>query len=69
MGALPKRKLSKGRTARRRSHLALKPVQLVPCPQCHQPRRPHHICPNCGFYHGRTVIAVKSASKGKEATA
>jgi len=31
-------------------------VQLQPCPQCRKPRRPHHICPNCGYYAGREVI-------------
>lgn len=63
MGALPKRKLSKGRTARRRSHMALQAVQLVPCPQCHALRRPHHVCPNCGTYRGRKVIEVEAAGR------
>jgi large subunit ribosomal protein L32 len=66
MGALPKRKLSKGRTARRRSHHALSPVHLVPCPQCHALRRPHHICPNCGTYRGKQYIDVE-AKKRREA--
>lgn len=63
MGALPKRKLSKGRTARRRSHMALRPVPLVPCRQCHALHRPHHVCPACGTYRGRTVIAVEAKSR------
>jgi len=67
MGALPKRKLSKGRTARRRSHLALQAVQLVPCPQCHELRRPHHICPNCGTYRGEKYIEVEE-KKAKPAS-
>ncbi|HLH71231.1 MAG TPA: 50S ribosomal protein L32 [Candidatus Dormibacteraeota bacterium] len=54
--ALPKVKLSKGRTRRRRSHLALGRLQLDPCPRCRHPRRPHHVCPNCGHYAGREVI-------------
>jgi large subunit ribosomal protein L32 len=63
MGALPKRKLSKGRTARRRSHMALQPVHLVPCPQCHALRRPHHVCPNCGTYRGNQVLEVEAGSR------
>ncbi|MGQ9584646.1 MAG: 50S ribosomal protein L32 [Anaerolineae bacterium] len=59
MGALPKKKASKGRRDRRRSHQALKPTHLVECPQCHELRRPHHICPNCGHYRGVEVIAAK----------
>ncbi len=65
MGALPKRKLSKGRTARRRSHLALKPVHLVPCKQCRAMHRPHHVCPACGTYDGRQVIEVKTKSRAR----
>ena len=35
MPPLPKRKLSKGRRDRRRSHLALKAQNLTECPNCH----------------------------------
>lgn len=68
MGALPKRKLSKGRTARRRSHMALRPVQLVPCTQCHALHLPHHVCPRCGTYRGRQVIAVEARSHRESAS-
>jgi len=27
------------------------------CPQCQAPKRPHHVCANCGTYKGRQVIA------------
>lgn len=30
------------------------------CPQCGEARRPHHVCPSCGFYNGRQVITVKA---------
>jgi large subunit ribosomal protein L32 len=60
VGALPKRKISKGRSARRRSHLALRANRLVPCPQCHELRLPHHVCPNCGSYKGTEVIEIKT---------
>lgn len=63
MGPLPKRKLSKGRGARRRSHLALKPNQMVSCPQCHSPKLPHHACPVCGTYNGREVIKIEGKKK------
>ena len=56
---LPKVKLSKSRKGRRRSHLALKLVQLQACPQCRQPRRPPALCPNCGFYAGREVLKTE----------
>lgn len=60
MGALPKQRISRKRRGDRRSQQHLKPLQLVECPQCHNPRQPHHVCPLCGTYRGRQVIAVKS---------
>jgi large subunit ribosomal protein L32 len=63
VGALPKRKTSKGRRDRRRSHLALKTLNLVPCPQCHELRLPHHVCPSCGTYKGVEVVEAKAEKK------
>lgn len=54
----PKRRHSKSRTAKRRTHDALKPVALGPCPQCTELKPPHVVCSNCGFYHGRQVRPV-----------
>jgi len=56
----PKRKTSKGRRDRRRSHLALQPVVLVECTQCHEQRLQHHVCPTCGTYDGVQVLEMES---------
>ncbi|MBE3087770.1 MAG: 50S ribosomal protein L32 [Chloroflexi bacterium] len=55
----PKRRHSKARTARRRTHDALKPIGMGECPQCHEPKLPHLVCPHCGFYRGRQVREVE----------
>jgi large subunit ribosomal protein L32 len=60
VGALPKRKLGKARKGRRRSHHALKARNLVSCPNCHELRLPHQVCPSCGNYKGMAVVEVKS---------
>ena len=65
MGALPKRKVSKGRRDRRRAHDHLTVVQLVACPQCHAMRLPHHVCPSCGSYRGMEVVQIDSKKKQK----
>ena len=62
MGPLPKQKLSKGRRDRRRSHLALKEMNLVQCSQCSELRRPHQVCPSCGSYQGAQVVEIKEKS-------
>jgi len=54
--AVPKRKQSHARTAKRRSHNAIKPKQLVACPQCGTPAPSHVVCPTCGSYQGRTIV-------------
>ena len=59
MGALPKRKISKGRRGSRRSHWKLRVRQLVTCPQCGAPVRPHHVCLECGTYRGAQVIEIE----------
>jgi len=59
----PKRKHSKGRRNRRRSHDALTPPALVTCTNCGEKHLPHVVCPNCGFYDGREVVAKKEEKK------
>ena len=63
MPPLPKRKLSKARKGRRRSHDALWRCTLVKCPQCGELRRPHQVCPSCGSYKGATVIEMSTEKK------
>jgi large subunit ribosomal protein L32 len=64
MTPLPKRKLSKGRRDRRRSQDALAAKNLVTCSNCGEMRLPHTVCPKCGFYKGREVVALeKETSK------
>ena len=57
----PKRRHSKTRTAKRRTHDALKPVPSGTCPQCQEAKPPHQVCPHCGYYKGRQVRPVEEA--------
>lgn len=61
----PKRKLSKGRRDRRRSQDFLTSQNLVSCSNCGEMRLPHTVCPKCGHYQGREVIAMDKDSKKK----
>ncbi len=54
----PKRRHSKSRTAKRRTHDALKPTTVGPCAQCAELKPPHLVCSSCGYYRGRQVRAV-----------
>jgi large subunit ribosomal protein L32 len=57
--AVPKRKVSRRRRGNRRSHQALRTTSLVECPQCHELRLPHRVCPHCGTYRGVEVVEVE----------
>lgn len=57
--ALPKRRHSVSRQQKRRAHWRLKPLNLVPCPDCRALKLPHVACPACGNYGGETVLTIK----------
>lgn len=52
---------SKSRKNIRRAHDFLKPVTSSACPKCHEPKLPHHVCPNCGTYRGREIVPIEKA--------
>lgn len=54
--AVPKRKTTRAvRDSRRATHKVEAPARSL-CPQCHQPKLPHRVCPDCGYYDGREII-------------
>ncbi|MFO8060464.1 MAG: 50S ribosomal protein L32 [Bacillota bacterium] len=55
--AVPKKKHSRARRDRRRAQTKVTVPQLTECPRCHEMKRPHHVCPNCGYYKGRMVTS------------
>ncbi len=58
----PVKRHSKSRRDKRRSHDFLKFPAISVCPQCNEPKMPHHACPSCGSYKGREVINVEKES-------
>ncbi len=58
----PVKRHSKSRRDKRRSHDFLKFPATSVCPQCNEPKMPHHACPSCGAYKGREVIHVEKGS-------
>jgi large subunit ribosomal protein L32 len=56
--AVPKRRTSKSKKNKRRTHYRAAPVAVQPCPRCGDPRRPHRVCPTCGYYKGQKRVEV-----------
>ncbi len=65
MAPLTKRKYAKARQGERRAHLALTVASLGECPHCHKMKRPHTVCPSCGYYNGVEVIKPKTKKEKK----
>ncbi len=60
MPPVPKKKVPRSKSRHRRSQwMRVTPRMLVVCSNCGKPRLPHRVCPNCGYYKGREVVAVK----------
>jgi large subunit ribosomal protein L32 len=55
MGAVPKRRISKTRRRKRRTHDSLTVPHLVACEECGEMKKPHFVCEVCGTYKGRQV--------------
>ena len=57
--AVPKRKGSRSRRGKRRSHDAIRIPNLSTCPQCTEPKLPHRVCTQCGTYRGKVFNEEK----------
>ena len=59
--AHPKRRQSKSRKRKRRTHYKATAPSLVACPNCGDMKLGHKVCSSCGFYDGRSVIIPKKS--------
>lgn len=55
----PKRKHSKTRSRKRRTHYKATEPALMACPNCGEQKLQHRVCPSCGFYDGRSILIPK----------
>jgi len=64
----PKKRTNQSTKNQRRSHHALKKINLIECKKCGKPVKPHHACSNCGYYNSKEIIdVVKNLSKKEKA--
>ena len=56
--AHPKRKHTRTRRDKRRTHDKLIAPIFSECSQCRQPKLPHRVCLHCGYYKGIEIIEV-----------
>ncbi|HMN24590.1 MAG: 50S ribosomal protein L32 [Ignavibacteriaceae bacterium] len=58
--AHPKRKISKSRRDKRRTHYKAVAPSLSTCANCGDMKLAHRACPSCGYYNERSVFIPKS---------
>lgn len=58
--AVPKKRTSKQRKRKRRTHYKAGPVALHACPECGDQKVPHRVCPSCGHYRGEVVLEIEA---------
>ncbi len=57
--AVPKKKMSRSRTRRRKAGWKVQAPATVACERCGSQRLPHRVCSECGTYDGREVLEVE----------
>ena len=69
--AVPKHKVSKSRKNIRKSAVFKAQTDTMSkCPQCHEVRKPHTVCGNCGYYKSvKRIETVKERQEAKAAAA
>lgn len=55
----PFKRHSHSRSRKRRAHDFLTSPASSTCSNCGEPKQPHIVCPNCGYYKGRRVLQVE----------
>ncbi len=60
--AVPKRRTSKARKRKRRTHFKLSVPGMVVCDNCGETKLAHRVCKSCGHYNGRSVLKQKEES-------
>ena len=64
VGAQPKKQMAKSKQRSRAAHFRAATHGLSYCSHCHSPKLPHRVCPACGRYGGREVIAAADLERG-----
>lgn len=59
--AHPKRKISKTRRDKRRTHYKASTPTLAACQNCGATIQFHRVCPDCGHYKGKLAVEKESA--------
>ena len=55
--AVPQNRVTRSKRNMRRAHDSLSGSNPQECSNCGELKRPHHVCPSCGHYDEREIVA------------
>lgn len=61
--AVPARRVSHTRKAKRQTGKGLESSAIVKCPKCGEEIRPHRVCTKCGNYKGKDVVTKETKTE------
>ena len=64
--AVQKSKTSKQRTNTRYAQWKIEAPKLAECPQCHELKASHKVCPKCGYYDGKQIVNTEKKAKDNQ---
>ncbi len=56
---VPKRRLTSTRKRTRSANKHYVAKGIATCSNCQQPKLPHHVCRNCGFYGQKQILKIE----------
>lgn len=65
--AVPQNRVTRSRRNMRRAHDALVAGNPQECSNCGELKRPHHVCPSCGHYDSKEIVATVTAVEDEDA--
>lgn len=60
--ATPKKRLCRSKRDMRRAHDFLTVKATNSCSNCGAIVKPHHVCPSCGYYKGKSIVTAQQAT-------
>jgi large subunit ribosomal protein L32 len=56
----PTHRHTKTRSRKRRTHYKASAPSTSACSNCGEVKLQHRVCPNCGYYNGRSIVTPKA---------
>ncbi|MGB3974917.1 MAG: 50S ribosomal protein L32 [bacterium] len=56
---VPKKRKTHSKVKMQRANKHIAVSNRSTCSNCHEPKLPHRVCPNCGYYKSKQILEIK----------